>query len=331
MVEDGDLWFRDGDVILHARAAGVSVAFRIYRDMLERESKVFADIFARSLPRARRTAEGCPIIDLHEEPADVKVLLLVLFDGKDLYHDNDAPISVDFAQLSALIRMGHKYAIQDILEDGIARLKKYYPSDFDTWEDVLTRTSYVNSGAANAPQVVALSRLTDTPSLLPGAFLDCCSTTTLVDTVLGEAGGDDSPCAYTNMLSQLEREDVGRVIAGKAELTHARALRMFALLRSVPCEFCHRPERCALATQRTLQEYELSELKEATRGQHLFSPLHEWFWDGAENARLCGPCDATSMQLDNRMRIEAWCMLPKVFDVCVEGWPETWQAAVGIE
>ncbi|KAI0355244.1 hypothetical protein OH77DRAFT_1521273 [Trametes cingulata] len=330
MVEDQDVWFHDGDVILDARADGTSLAFRVYRDVLERDSKVFADILAQSLPRSRRTADCCPIVDIQEDPSDIKTLLLVLFCGNDFYHDYDAPIPVDFAQLSALIRMGHKYAIQDILEDALARLKKHYPSDFYSWEDVMTRTSYVKSAAANAPKVVALSRLTNTPSLLPSALLDCCSTTTLADTVLGEGAAEDSPCSHSDMLSQLEHEDLGRVITGKAELTHARALRMLALLRSVPCEFCNRPERCALAVQRTLQEFELGELKEATRGQHLFSPLHEWFWEGAENGGLCGPCDATSMQLDNTMRVEAWCMLPKVFDVRVDGWPETWQAAMGI-
>ena len=45
------------------------------------------------------------------------------------YHENDEIIPVPCDVLCSLIRMGHEFGIQKVLDDALSRLKKYYTSD----------------------------------------------------------------------------------------------------------------------------------------------------------------------------------------------------------
>ncbi|KAI0628902.1 hypothetical protein C8Q77DRAFT_1220720 [Trametes polyzona] len=284
MEQDSRIWFPDGDVILKAEDG--NVGFRVYREVLERESSVFKDIFAKSLPGARKMADdGCPVLDTTDRIHELRVFLDTLLCGADQYYLGDDPVAIDWEELSTLIQMGEKYGVRDLVETGIARLKKYYPTTLDTWDHLTRRRMSVNFPIRAAPRVLALAELTNTPTLLPGAYLDCCAlaTMTTYDLKFPKDGDDkaDEP-VYVNDLDVLAPAERARVMAAAERLATARTARMLAVHRAVPCEFCTRPERCALSAQRTMQEIELSTLRENARGRNLFEPVFEYFREGFE-------------------------------------------------
>ncbi|EIW61079.1 uncharacterized protein TRAVEDRAFT_46303 [Trametes versicolor FP-101664 SS1] len=276
--KDECVWLPDGDIILLPR--NEAIGFCVYREVLERESRVLKDEIARQLPTATTTADGRPAICMPDTTHELQTLLSALFIGKDYYHVADKPSAIWFVYLSALVRMGHKYEIQDLVDEGIARLKKYYPANPTEWEDIRTREKCLETCATAATRVVALALLTDTPTLLPGALLDCCmlATRTQADMFYKNAKGP----IHCPELEELPPDMRARVMAGTALLTTARAARTLGVLRAVPCRVCRHPERCALAIQRTLQDIDMGSLREATRVRHWYEPLHGWLWEGRE-------------------------------------------------
>ncbi len=79
-----------------------------------------------------------------------------------------------FNEISAAIRLAHKYHIQDVQDQALASLKTgMYSSDFDDWFMPPTLACLKDLKPSAAISVVNLARLTDTPSLLPGALYLC--------------------------------------------------------------------------------------------------------------------------------------------------------------
>ena len=85
------------------------------------------------------------------------------------FYDNDNIPS--FAELSAVIRLSHKYNIDSVLQQELWRLKAWYPTGFDQ------RPSGINPVDISDPSmhfaVINLARLTGTSTILPGAFYMC--------------------------------------------------------------------------------------------------------------------------------------------------------------
>ena len=71
-----DFWFADGNVVLLA----CDVAFKVHRGPLVRHSDIFRDMFSLPHPTAE-AIDGCPWVELHDDPADVLHLLHALYDG----------------------------------------------------------------------------------------------------------------------------------------------------------------------------------------------------------------------------------------------------------
>ncbi|KAM5531292.1 hypothetical protein V8D89_015047 [Ganoderma adspersum] len=170
--KDDDVWLSDGSIVT---AAVDNVAFRVHKSILARRSEIFNDLF--SLPNAdeatAETMEGCPVVRVSDSSIDIRHLLRVLCCGKNYYYDGDALIAVPFEALASLVRMAHKYAVPDILDHALSRLKKYYTNDLVAWQNSDARARYVAAKDRHALMVIKLARLTNTPSLLPTAFLLC--------------------------------------------------------------------------------------------------------------------------------------------------------------
>ena len=78
--------------------------------------------------------------------------------------------SFSFLRISAIIRLAHKYHIQDVLDQGILALAEYFTDDFDTW---MADKNVITFQPREAIAAVNLARLIDKPSLLPTAFYEC--------------------------------------------------------------------------------------------------------------------------------------------------------------
>ncbi|KAI0657090.1 hypothetical protein C8Q70DRAFT_1157923, partial [Cubamyces menziesii] len=167
---DEEVWFPSGNIIL---VASDQVAFRVYQGILSRRSEVFRGLFELPPPPDTEKIDGCPVVHLPDDPLDLKYLLLVIFCRKNYFYRQDVVIPTAFPILSALIRMSHKYGVQDIYDTALSRLKKFYTSDFETWCDVEGRKHYVQTSPADALAVIEIAHITDNPSLMPSAYLIC--------------------------------------------------------------------------------------------------------------------------------------------------------------
>lgn len=74
-------WFQDGNIVLLAKDANESVAFKVHRGQLERHSEIFCDLFSIPQPGHQVLLEGCCMVELHDDPSDVFCLLSALYDG----------------------------------------------------------------------------------------------------------------------------------------------------------------------------------------------------------------------------------------------------------
>ncbi|KAI0640931.1 hypothetical protein C8Q79DRAFT_873204, partial [Trametes meyenii] len=172
-----EFWLDDGSVILVAHQVG----FRVYRNLLASQSRVFRDVFSSSSSSASETYQGCPLVHVSDSPQDLRHLLRVLI---PLYHRNfflvnQTKLFMTFDHLSAVIRLAHKY-IEDVLSQGCVALKTCFSSTFDSFETVSVALSgvqgtgpYVERSTVHPIAAVNLARLTGTLDILPYAMYMC--------------------------------------------------------------------------------------------------------------------------------------------------------------
>ena len=67
--------------------------------------------------------------------------------------------------------MAHKYQFETILKQALGVLESYYTNDHKRW--MARKTSPLKAQPGDAIEAVILARLTDTPSILPTALLQC--------------------------------------------------------------------------------------------------------------------------------------------------------------
>ncbi|OJT08533.1 hypothetical protein TRAPUB_539, partial [Trametes pubescens] len=196
------------------------------------------------------------------------------------FYRGDEPIPVQFDTLAALVRMSHKYEMHDLYDTAIARLQAYYPSNLRSWDDICTRQRYVLAKPSDALALIKLAHLTEESSLLPTAYLICCSLdeTRRVRIHTGE---------QTPLLAELSTWDHKRVLSGKARLAQMCGTRVFHMLRPIPCETCTSPELCTASVYKTWKEISLVKFEKATSDLYALEPLLNWFWEQAQGP---GPC-----------------------------------------
>ena len=239
---------------------------------------------------------------------------MCLLYGDSFYHDKDMIIPIQFPVLASLIRMGHKYAVQDVLDNALARLKRYYTTDFAAWQDSAARARYVLSNdIKDAFVAIELARLTNTQSILPTAFLECCGhmPSTFLD-LPDEVR--PSRLDYKDRISALSSPDLGRLFRGKVYLTRYCAARILRLVNEVPCSQCFAPDACA-ATRSSALEFCLrgTGIRGTFDDQSAFLPLAEKFWDEDDWDQFCDRCRASSIRADNEAREQLWDRLPNIF------------------
>ncbi|EMD34212.1 hypothetical protein CERSUDRAFT_97472 [Gelatoporia subvermispora B] len=166
-----EFWYPDGNVILVAGTAG----FKVYRGQLSNHSDVFRDMLEIPQPNEVEEIEGCPVVQLHDQPRDLVFLLRVLFPGAlTCLQLIGRP---QFSAVSAWVRLGDKYHITSLRDQGLKWLKEGFtgdlPASFTTVEEYLKSAS-IHMELRDALAVVYLARLTDTQSLLPLVFYMCC-------------------------------------------------------------------------------------------------------------------------------------------------------------
>ncbi|PIL26474.1 hypothetical protein GSI_12232 [Ganoderma sinense ZZ0214-1] len=296
-----EFWFDDGSVVLVARNTG----FRVYRALLATQSTVFSDMFSSSSPDADAIIEGCPVVHLSDSPRDVAHFLRVLLPKAQptLFARK---YSFSFPQISAIIRLAHKYHVQPVLDQAISALEEAFPSHFEAWERIGTQTPAVKFKSEHAIAVVNLAFLVDRPSLLSVAFYRCA--------LLGGAVLDGCKLGNgkTGTVVHLDRENAKRAIDGRNELA-ARALDVLLDIFDVdPCIECETPEGCGPVLQ-SMQQWAFGDTKssEADILESWRERIELWVRD----TDICDHCREALVERDVRARRRVWRELPKIFDI----------------
>ncbi|KAI0742514.1 hypothetical protein C8Q80DRAFT_1273169 [Daedaleopsis nitida] len=237
---DSEFWFENGNLTLIAR----DVEFRVWKAPLAAHSLVFRDMFSLPQPEAE-TGQGSsspttPIIHLSESPDELRQCLRVFFPGKTL---RIARANPTYHEVSAQIRLGHKYQIDQMVQRNVDHLKKYYTDDFDAWFDVspLEPPGFDDVHSLGA---INLARLTGTHSVLSTAILS----TSLLDSAKIIEGFSREDGSHET----LSQEDVGRCICGKWETTEASLWALHKVFSGGPSTSCIRTGQCKQVIQKML-------------------------------------------------------------------------------
>ncbi|OJT07015.1 hypothetical protein TRAPUB_2145 [Trametes pubescens] len=307
LVHDPEFWFEDGSVVL----VSLNTGFRVYKRLLVEHSPFFRDLFQMPQPANAPTVEGTPCVVVSDPPEQVRHLLRVLFptNGHLAFSKREEPYSMD--AVAAIVRLSHKYQIDHLLAQGLALLMEQYTDDFEAWKTP-GRALPIAARDVDAITAINIAHLTNTPSLLPLAFL-----------AVSRAG--------TNMLRGCVRDgrgierlafpDIERVLNGRVawcESSSKAIARVFAPDNA--SAGCPERRRCMriLATK-------ASDLDDVLERMYRSDVVYTWTDEFDEEDEDTGHklCDSCRDMIDARELEERkwlWDELPAMFNLTVEGW-----------
>ncbi|RDX48935.1 hypothetical protein OH76DRAFT_1351645 [Lentinus brumalis] len=313
LVHDAEFWLDDGNVVLVAR----DTVFRVYRGLLAAQSTVFADMFTSSSSAADEVYEGCPIVRVSDSPEELRHFLRVLFPkSRRLFYNDDKEAKVTFDQVCAVIRLAHKYHVEDIERQALSALKAYYTDDFDQFEnmddddDDTLPIAFADVSVPHAVAAINIARLTDTPSILPLAFYHCC---VLGGKVLDGYAREDGT------IDHLEREDVKKCMDGRNALGREALRIILRIFRDETCDQCPTPTKCILALPGMLVD---AVNLESSADCNVLNSWTGFMNDIAQLWGLCEVCRHALAARDVKERRVTWRRLPEIFQLEVEGWDD---------
>ncbi|KAI0706731.1 hypothetical protein C8T65DRAFT_577168 [Cerioporus squamosus] len=309
--KDDELWFEDGNLILTTS----TVQFRVYLGLLVSHSLVFRDMLSLPQPPELSPKSKCtdcvPIITLplSDSPSDLRHFLKALT-GSSLVCGALHPT---YHQISAVIRMAHKYQCEALLAGGMKYMAAFYHDDFPLWQNDEAVFSPPTFERIHSIGVVNLARLVGADKWLPGALMGCCMLgAELVHGFVREDGTHET----------LSLEDLGRCYLGRANLVEANAMATLKLLKQTVSPTCRRPERC----EQTLRHI-LSELTNEVNKITLINLRWDWSWtpfvDRSDVERdLCWECHRMLGKQERQKDIhrEIFERLPEMMGVKVDRW-----------
>jgi len=118
------LHYNDGNIILIAQAT----RFRLYGGLLAHRSRVLEDMIYTALTQGSDIVEGCPSVILHDPVELVVHFLDTLLNGVPVIRGPHYPTWI---QVKALLILGTKYKVEDLRNEGISCLQKWFPDTMD--------------------------------------------------------------------------------------------------------------------------------------------------------------------------------------------------------
>nr|VWP01114.1 Cytochrome P450 51 [Ganoderma boninense] len=302
-----EFWLPDGNIILVARAIG----FRIYRGLIAAQSTVFEDMFASSSTDANEIFDGCPVVHLSDSPEDLVHLVRVLLPKSQRLYNR--PASRPFSEISALVRLAHKYHIQDVQDQALASLQgSVLSSHFEDWFKESTMPIIDNIdmiGIAN------LARLTDTLSMLPGALFVC--------TLLSPGELLRGLTREDGTVEHLSADDLRRCLEGQRTLAIEVSLLPSRIFARTPAVGCSTPAHCqpwCLHTLVCIVSSENIAARQTSLGSWRNTIVPPASDGGMNTAKLCGACEKELLRRDRHERWKVWKRLPEIFGIDIEGW-----------
>lgn len=211
-----------------------------------------------------------------------------------------------FDQVSAVVRLAHKYKVDDVKAHGLHLLQEtHFNTDWDVWEIRSLLKPALTVRGSFAIGAVNLARQIGATSILPIALYGC---TMLDGAVLDGWRRDDG------VVEHLTEEDLALCMRGRDALVREAAALCARVFSTTPCEECT-SSKCR-SRLRTVRMYALVEEFPG----HLVLDLG-WVPRLERGFRVCEPCsEAVSTHLSEE-RYRVWCELPDIFGIEVEEWP----------
>ncbi|KAL1754259.1 hypothetical protein FB107DRAFT_263561 [Schizophyllum commune] len=162
-----DLWFPDGQLIVHA---GDRI-FRVRAEVLEQQSPALRGILAvRQANSHSEHYEGLPVLPLSDQPDQAEHYLRAIFYPETF---PPPPQAVTFDALDAVLRLSHKYDSAGLRARGMQHLATLFATDVASLTPDTTCTlADADDTAAFLARALALIRDTRADWALPHALYD---------------------------------------------------------------------------------------------------------------------------------------------------------------
>ena len=226
------------------------------------------------------------------------------------FHRRKADAQITFDEVSAIIRLTHKYHIEDLLAQALSSLQESIKTTFKSREDdSIVSPIEVDDFAAIA--VVNLARLTDTPSLLPVALYKCCS---LGGAIVDGWIREDESVEY------LSPADLKRCINGRNALAKEAFSIVSAIFDATPSMECKIPKACEAAIRVLLSEaFENDGVADSTVLDS-WAEIIRGYAQSQDDDGFCEACETELIARDLAERERVWIRLPEIFGVEVLDW-----------
>ncbi|TEB27368.1 hypothetical protein FA13DRAFT_1736503 [Coprinellus micaceus] len=295
------VWFEDGNIILQAG----NLQFKVHRGVLAKQSPVFADLFQIPHPPGEPTVEGCPVVELHDEAEDLEHALLALYGDASHVGTKDKP---NLSALAAMIRLGRKYEISYLRDEGLARLKREFPTtleEYDRLPEEYLSFTYPETQCGLDPivDIIKLAHECNIQSILPALYLQ--ATSWKLDELL-----------YRPDCSSIPFRALCNIISGRDELLNARKdlERCVLFGQGIQAQWLRGAPEPLLALQTWTDCLESVE----KMLKHVSIDIVR---KGAlDHMRLCRACLLKAQEAHNRVRKDVWDELPGYFKL--PGWGE---------
>ncbi|PIL26498.1 hypothetical protein GSI_12256 [Ganoderma sinense ZZ0214-1] len=301
-----EIWYDDGNLVL---VAG-QTAFRIYRGLIAGQSTIFSDLFSSSSSSPDETFEGCPVIHLSDSPQDLVHFLRVLLpQSRTHYRTTREDHMRTFDELSAVVRLAHKYNVSQVLEQTLASLHDYgFVTSFAAYSRLPPNAALALDPWHNIG-IVNLARLADTPSLLPLAFYRCAY---LGSDVLNGCAREDGT------IEHLSEADLRRCIDGRVAVVHEHTAFLCAVFDGAANPACTRPPLCASGLRNA--QVGLLRMKEFEAKYHPLWPCWVEAVSQLGDTQVCPGCRGEMLERAKKGQKKFFDRLPEIFGIMVEGW-----------
>ncbi|KAI1795392.1 hypothetical protein LXA43DRAFT_40045 [Ganoderma leucocontextum] len=307
---DAEFWFSDGTVILVAK----NVEFRFYRALLADYSPVFKTMFAgqhpsRLVPIDEHQSITCPVVKLTDSPEDLRhISYYGHMSQESRPSDFLEATEPSFHQISAYIRLGHKYRLSELYENSVQFLKHHYTVDLETWaKHTHWEPSYWHGNESIG--VVNLARLINEPSVLPTALLACVY---MDEDILQDFEREDGT------RETLTLDDIGRCFRASRVIRQAALAGVVRTFQDKVSPACKKEKSCRITLRRALRGLD------AQMGWLMTNcPLRLTLDSLLQQDGKVETCVACTMMVKERIkkeREELWAQLPELLDIEVPGW-----------
>ncbi|KAH9932291.1 uncharacterized protein B0H18DRAFT_845962, partial [Fomitopsis serialis] len=170
--KDQEAWFSDGNIDIIAQGT----AFRVHRGVLTIHSELFRDMLSIPQPTDAGDAGHIPVVEVTDSADNMRHLLLALYYNNSLSHFKPYT-QAEFAVVSSLARIAHKYQVKNVLDEAMSRIKAVYPDNLDDFLEVLNERPPdlpMRSKDIDSLHVLQIARLVGDTSLLRPAFYRLC-------------------------------------------------------------------------------------------------------------------------------------------------------------